>query len=157
MVVVDEGAVENDSPVWFKGTCDDVGCVGRRTLIVRRTEAPFRICFDDHAAEVRDRAVDFVEFLSPPFCNTGIQRSEAIETPQCFRQAGVDRYPELDTPRAKCVSNAGELRNKICIEDMQIGIHIVYAAAVDADRCRQARIFASSPKIGPHGSLFEKY
>ena len=133
MMVVDEGAIEDEAAVRFERARDDVGGVSGRAVVGRRAESAFGIGFDDEAAEVGDFCVDLVEAFAPPFRDSGIERIEGVEAADAHRAADIDGDRELYSPGAENVGDADELRQKFGREDARIGVDVVDRAAVDAD------------------------
>ena len=76
VVVVDEGAVKNDSAVRLEGAGDYVGSVRVSASVGGGTGAAFGVRFDYYSGEIGDLAVDFVEFFAPPGGYLGVQRVE---------------------------------------------------------------------------------
>ena len=150
MMVVDEGAIEDEAAVRFESAGDDVGGVGGRAMIGRRAEAAFGIGFDDYAAEVGDFCVDLVEAIAPPFRDGGIERIECVEAADAHRAADIDGDRELYAPGAENVGDAHELRQKFGSENARVCVDIVDGAAVDADGGEQAGVVVDAREIGAH-------
>src|SRR5215471_13227157 len=91
MVVVDEGAIEDDAAMWFQGTGNDVRGIGMATTVGGRARSSFRISFDDNAAEVWNLSVNQIHFLLPPLGDAWVERIECIQTAFFFRSAGNHR------------------------------------------------------------------
>ncbi len=62
----------------------------------------------------------------------------------------------MHAPRSKYVGDAGKLWNEVRVEDAQIGIDVIHAAAVDADRGQQSRVFGGSREIGADAPVVEE-
>src|SRR5215472_14028316 len=78
MVVIDEGAIENDASMRLQSASHHVGGVGVSAAIRRRAGTALRIGFDEESAQVGNVAVDFVYFLAPPIGNARIKRIEGV-------------------------------------------------------------------------------
>ena len=156
MMVVNKRAIKDDSVVRRKGACNHVGGIGRRAAIRRGTEPPLRIRLDDHARKIRNDRVKLVKFFPPPFGNARVRRIERIQATDHLWAAEIDGDRKPNSPRTKHIRNACELRQKVILKNMGIGIHIVDRASVDSDGSKQARVFACARKVGAHITILEK-
>src|SRR6266567_5220880 len=87
MVVVNEGAIEDDAAMRLERASDDIGRVGRRSAIGGGTEPALGIGFDDEAAEIRNVPVNLVDLLTPPLGHPRIQRVERVQAANDLRTA----------------------------------------------------------------------
>ncbi len=92
VVIVDETAVEDETPMRRERPRHHVGGVGVSAAISGRADAPFRIGLHDESAQVRNGAVNFVDLRLPPFANARVGRIECVEAADCFRpMAAISR------------------------------------------------------------------
>ena len=78
MMVVDEGAIEDDAAVRLERTRNHVGRVSRSSPISGRAEPPLRVRLHHEAAEVRNVPVDLVDLLPPPLGDPRIERIKRV-------------------------------------------------------------------------------
>src|SRR6266851_42720 len=147
MMVVNEGAVEQDSVMGSKGASDDVGGVGRGTPILRRPGAALGIGFDHEPAEIGDALVNSVGGFLPPRGNVTIKGVKGLQPPNRHGAAHIHRDGQLDPPRAKRIRDAYELRKKVGAQDSRVSVDVVYGASVDADRRQQPGVVADASQI----------
>src|SRR5580704_3836849 len=98
MVVVDEGAIEDEAGVRLQRFGNDVSGVGWRAVIGRWAETAFGVGLYHDAAEVGDFSVDLIEAIAPPFRDGGIERIERVEAADAHRAADIDGNREVDAP-----------------------------------------------------------
>ena len=156
VVVVHEPAVEQHAVVRRECPRDDVGRVGVRAPIRRRTETPFGIGLEHEPAQIGNGAVDGVGAGAPPGGDTRIERVERIESPEPGGAAEIDRHGEADAVGAERVRDARKLRQKRGHQHPRVGVHVVDRAAVDADRRQQTRVGARAGEVAGHGAVGEE-
>src|SRR6267142_5593705 len=115
MMVIDKGAIKKETVVRRQGTSDSVSRVGRGAAVGGWAGLAFGIGLDRESGEARDFPVDLVSFLFPPIGNSRIERIECFETTDRFGAADVDRNGKANTPRAKDIGDAAELRKKVIV------------------------------------------
>src|SRR6267154_3746772 len=113
MMVIDKGAIKKETVVRCQGTSDSVSRVGGGAAVGGWAGLAFGIGLDRKSGEVRDFPVDLVCFLFPPIGNSRIERIECFEAADRFGAAEVNRNGKANTPRAKDVGDAAELRKKV--------------------------------------------
>ena len=156
MMVIDKGAVKNDSVMRGKSARNHIGGIGGRSAIRGGTEAAFGIRLDDEAGEIRNLAINFVHFFCHQSATRGSAGSKVSRPPITF---GLLRSTEMDscTPQGRNTSaTRASCGRKSVFKDARIGVHIVDRAAVDSDGSEQARVFAGARQVGSHISVFEK-
>src|SRR6266404_8897899 len=128
MMVIDKGAIKKETVVRCEGTSDSVSRVGGGAAVGGWAGLAFGIGLDCKSAEVRDFPVDLVCFLFPPIGNPRIERIECFEAADRFGAAEVNRNGKANTPRAKGIGDAAELRKKVIVYDARISVDVVYVA-----------------------------
>ena len=113
VMVVDEAAINQHAAVGLERAGDDVRGIRVSTSVRGRTDAAFRVSFQNDAAEIGNGLVDLVYFALPPFGDFRVDRVERIEMAQDLWAAEVHRDREPDAPRTERIGNSGELRQKL--------------------------------------------
>src|SRR5262250_677845 len=85
VVVVHEAAIEDHASVRLERSRYDIRSVRMGTAIRRRTDTSFRVCFQYETTEIRNRAIDVIDFRFPPGTDGRIERVEGIETAKGLR------------------------------------------------------------------------
>src|SRR5882724_2832124 len=114
-MVIDKGAIKKETMVRCQGTSDSVSSVGGCAAVGGWAGLAFGIGLDRESGEVRDFPVDLVCFLFPPIGNSRIERIAYIETADGFGAAEINRNGKANTPRAKDIGDAAELRKKVIV------------------------------------------
>src|SRR5438067_7676046 len=78
VVVVDEGAIEDDASVGVEGAGDQVGGIGMGASVGGGAGAALGIGLDHYTSEVGNLAVDVVKFPAPPGGNSRVQGIKRI-------------------------------------------------------------------------------
>src|SRR5882757_1751159 len=125
MMVIDKGAIKKETVVRCQGTSDSVSRVRGGAAVDGWAGLAFGIGLDRESGEVRDFPVDLVCFLFPPTGNPRIERIECFEAADRFGAAEVNRNGKANTPRAKDIGDAAELRKKVIVYDARIGVYVV--------------------------------
>src|ERR1700690_2652631 len=84
MMVVDKPAIKKQTAVWFECASNKVRAIRVRSAIRRWADPAFGISLQHKAAEIRNRCVDFVRFLSPPLRHPRIEWIECCEPADGF-------------------------------------------------------------------------
>ena len=108
VMVVDEGAVENDAAVGREGGGESVGGVGGGAAVAGGAGLAFGVGLDGEAGEVGDEGVDLVDLGGPPGFHGGIEGIVGGEAADVLRAGDVDADGETDAPGAHGVGDAGE-------------------------------------------------
>src|SRR5207245_1228129 len=133
VMVVNEGAVEQDSGMRTKRSGNHVGSISGAAAILRRAGAAFGIRFDYESGEVGDPCIDCIDCLLPPCADSWIKRIKRVELSHRQRTAEIYGDGQLHSPGTKRVCNSRELRNEICAEDTRVGVDVVYCARINAN------------------------
>ena len=115
------------------------------------------IRLDDNAGKIRNQPVNLVDLFAPPFGDASIRGIESVEASDHFRTADVNGDCELDTPGTKHIGNASELREKIVLNNLRIGVNAVDRAPVDSDGSEQARVLAGARQVRADAAVLKKY
>ncbi len=90
VVVVDEGAVENDAAVRSERSGEGVGGIGGGAAKAGGTGLAFGVGLYREAGEVGDEGVDFVDLGGPPVLHCRIERIVGVEAADLLRTGDID-------------------------------------------------------------------
>ncbi len=156
VVVVDEGAVEDDAVVGGEGGGEGVGGVGGGAAEAGGAGLAFGVGLDGEAGEVGDEAVDLVDLGGPPGFDGGVEGIVGGEAADGLRAGDGDRHGEMDAPGAEGVGDAGDLLEVVGVEELRGGVDVVDVAAVDADGRQQAAVFGDGGEVVADVAAFEE-
>src|SRR6202034_236802 len=112
--------------------------------------------FDDEAAEVGDRGVDFFNPRAPPGGNFRIAGIEGVETTDDLGAVDGDGHRETHSPGAERVRDARDATNHFRREHLRRRIDIVHGATVDADRGEETRVVTGAGQVCADLAVVEK-
>src|SRR5262249_55760088 len=154
VVVVHEPTIEDHTPVRLERSRYHIRSVRMGAAIRRRTDTSFRVCFQYEATEIRNRAIDVIDFRFPPGTDGRIERVERIEAAESLRTSEVHSYRDLHAPGTQRICDARDLRNQIASENTRIRIDVVDGTAVDSKRCEHPAILADAAHVCPGVLIF---
>src|SRR5574344_743015 len=88
---IDERTPDNDAPIRFECTCEHVGTLCVRTVIISRPRLLLRIGFDQETAEIRYQLIDFCGLLVPPVLYLRVERIGSMQLMQSLGTTEVGR------------------------------------------------------------------
>ena len=133
VMVVHKCTVEKNAAVGLERARDHVGGIRWRPAVSGRTRPAFGIRLDNKSAEVRNAAIDAVHSLAPPLTEARVERVKRIQAADDLGTAQINRYGDSNAPLAECISDAGDLGQKIFFQKVRIRVDIIDSAAVDPE------------------------
>jgi hypothetical protein len=125
VVVVDEGAVEDDSMMGREGGGEGVGGVGGGAAKAGGAGLAFGVGLDGEAGEVGDERVYFVDFGGPPGFDGGVEGVVGGQAADGLGAGDGHGHGEMNAPGTERVGDAGDLQEVRRVEELRGGVDVV--------------------------------
>src|SRR5574344_242501 len=129
------------------GSCQHIGPLGMRALVVARSRLSFAVGFHEESPEVGDKSVYLLRFLFPPVYYPFVLRVGRFGIAERHRCCEVDRQVYAYAVRPQNVGDDLHLAQVDGRKDAWRGVYIVQYAPVDAYRRIGACILGYQPFV----------